>query len=274
MLLSINLYTNNLKNRLLTVSAEPQIFRSRSRLASRQWSLAPNEKSEVPPCQIPDSSGCLCIGARSSKLSQAQVWEVHRELTLFHPDVEFIPHWVVTTGDQDLKTSLRSLDKTDFFTKEVDTLQLEGKIRISIHSAKDLPEPMKEGLTIVALTRGVDPSDSLVYNTDPLPHGAIIGTSSVRRQQNLLEWRSDLKCVDIRGNIEQRLALLDEGKVDGVVIAEAALIRLNLTHRKRMSLKSEVALLQGQLAVIARSDDEEMRELFGCIDVSNKFLCV
>lgn len=205
------------------------------------------------------------IGARSSKLSQTQVWEVHRELARFHPDVIFVPHWVVTTGDKDLKTSLRTLDKTDFFTKEVDHLQLEGKIRIAIHAAKDLPEPMKKGLRIVALTRGVDSSDSLVYNIDPLPYGALIGTSSVRREQNLLEWRPDLKCVDIRGSIEQRLALLDEEKVDGVVIAEAALIRLNLTHRKRMPLRGGVAPLQGQLAVIARSDDEEMRKLFGCI---------
>ncbi len=202
------------------------------------------------------------VGARSSKLSQAQVWEVHRELTLFHPDVEFIPHLVATTGDRDLNTSLCTLDKTDFFTKEIDTLQLQGKIRISIHSAKDLPEPMKEGLMVVALTRGVDSSDTLVYNTDPLPRGAIIGTSSLRREQNLLKWRPDLKCVDIRGSIEQRLALLDEGKVNGVVIAEAALIRLNLTHRKRMPLKGEVAAFQGRLVVVAREGDHEMRELF------------
>lgn len=213
------------------------------------------------------------VGARASKLSQAQVWEVHHELIKSHPDVEFVPHWVTTTGDQDLKTSLRTLEKTDFFTREIDALQLDGKIRISIHAAKDLPEPMKEGLVVVALTRGVDPSDSLVYvfshvryNTGPLPYGALIGTSSIRREKNLLEWRPDLKCIDIRGNIEQRLALLDERKVDGVVVAEAALIRLNLTHRNRIPLKGEVAPLQGRLAIVARTDDEEMRELFRVIN--------
>lgn len=207
------------------------------------------------------------VGARGSKLSQAQVWEVHKELQAFHPDIEFTPEWITTNGDTDLKTSLRLLDKSDFFTKEIDALQLQGSVRIAIHAAKDLPEPLPEGLRIVALTRGVDSSDALVYNVDPLPHGAVIGSSSLRREKNLLKWRSDLKCIDIRGNILERLALLDEGKVDGVVIAEAALIRLNLTHRKRISLEGETAALQGQLAIIARDDDYEMARLFSCLDV-------
>jgi hydroxymethylbilane synthase len=210
------------------------------------------------------------VGARASKLSQAQVWEVHRELAHYHPDIEFVPEWVTTTGDKDQNTSLRTMGKTDFFTKEVDALQLDGKIRISIHSAKDLPEPLAEGLQLVALTRGVDPSDSLVYNTDPLPHGAKIGTSSLRREQNLMQWRPDFKCVDIRGNIQQRLSLLDEGEIDGIVMAEAALIRLGLTHRKRIPLDGEAAPLQGQLAVIARSEDKEMAELFSCIDARSR----
>lgn len=205
----------------------------------------------------------LEIGARSSKLSQAQVWEVHRELIQHHPHIEFKPVWISTTGDQDKKTSLRDLDKTDFFTREIDQLQLQGHFRISIHSAKDLPDPLASGLKIVALTKGVDSSDVLVYND--LPEQAIIGTSSHRREQNLLEWRPDLRCVDIRGTIDERLALLDTGQVDGVVMAEAALIRLSLTHRKRIMLSGETAALQGRLAVIAREDDHEMEYLFSCI---------
>lgn len=218
------------------------------------------------------SANSICVGARASKLSQAQVWEVYSELVVFHPHIIFVPQWITTTGDQNLNLSLRMLDKTDFFTREIDLRQLQGEIRISIHSAKDLPEPLKKGLTVVALTQGVDPSDILVYNTYPLPHSALIGTSSLRREQNLLKWRPDLRCVDIRGSIEHRLALLDEGKLNGVVMAEAALIRLDLRHRKRLFLEGKSTPLQGKLAVIARAEDNEMTELFRCIDVENRKL--
>jgi hydroxymethylbilane synthase len=197
--------------------------------------------------------------------------EVLEELRSFHPEIAFEPIWVETTGDKDLKTSLRALEKTDFFTKEIDALQKSGGCRISIHSAKDLPDPLPAGLTLVALTKGVDPSDSIVLRDnetlDSLPMGAKIGTSSARREKNIDDLRSDLECVDIRGNIQRRLALLDEGVVDGVVMAEAALIRLKLTHRTRTALPGERAELQGQLAVLALEGDEEMRVLFECIDV-------
>lgn len=215
----------------------------------------------------------LVVGARSSPLSRAQIKEVLQELLQFHPDIEFKPVWVVTMGDKDLKTSLRTLEKTDFFTREIDALQLSGGCRLSVHSAKDLPEPLPKGLVVAALTKGVDPSDSIVLRNGEtlksLPANAKIGTSSVRREKNILELRSDLKCVSIRGIIQDRLALLDKGVVDGVVIAEAALIRLGLTHRTRISLPGERAPLQGQLAVLALENDEEMRELLKCIDVRN-----
>jgi len=216
---------------------------------------------------MPSANCSLEIGARSSKLSQAQVWEVHRELIQHHPGIEFKPIWIATTGDQDKKTSLRDLEKSDFFTREIDQLQLQGRFRISIHSAKDLPDPLVPGLKIVALTKGIDSSDVLVYNA--LPEQAVIGTSSHRREQNLLRWRPDLRCVDIRGTIDERLALIDAGQVDGVVIAEAALIRLGLTHLQRIFLNGETAALQGRLAVIARESDHEMEDLFSCIHHPN-----
>jgi hydroxymethylbilane synthase len=212
----------------------------------------------------------LTVGARSSPLSRVQVEEVLQELREFHPQVEFIPICMQTTGDKDQKTSLRTLEKTDFFTKEIDALQLSGGCRISIHSAKDLPDPLPKGLVLVALTKGVDPSDVIVLREhetlQSLPLGAKIGTSSVRRETNIKALRSDLVCVDIRGNIQTRLSLLDEGYVDGLVMAEAALIRLKLTHLNRIQLPGERAQLQGQLAVIALETDQEMLQLFSCID--------
>ncbi len=212
----------------------------------------------------------IIVGARGSPLSRVQMDEVLQELLQFHPDVEFEPIWITTTGDRDLKTSLRSLEKTDFFTKEIDALQLSEGCRLSVHSAKDLPNPLPKGLVIAALTKGVDPSDSIVLRSgetlETLPLGAKIGTSSERREKNIRDLRSDLVCVDIRGNIQARLALLDAGVVDGVVMAEAALIRLKLTHRTRIPLPGERAEHQGQLAVLALEDDEEMLKLFKAID--------
>ncbi len=216
----------------------------------------------------------ITVGARGSPLSRAQMQEVLEELRLHHPHIGFEPIWVETMGDRDLKTSLRSLEKTNFFTKEIDELQLLGGCRISIHSAKDLPSPLPKGLQLIALTKGVDPSDSVVLKhgmtLENLPQGAKIGTSSERREKNIKELRSDFVCVDIRGNIKQRLSLLDQGIVDGLVIAEAALIRLNLTDRKRIPLPGERAHLQGQLAILALEEDEEMQTLFQSIDTRDK----
>jgi len=206
----------------------------------------------------------ISVGGRGSELSKAQVVEVHCELVEHHPHIQFKPTWITTTGDKDKKTSLRDLDKSDFFTREIDQMQLEGQFRISIHSAKDLPEPLAPGLKMIALTKGVDPSDVLVFN-HPLSDNAIIGTSSHRREQNLLDWKPAVRCVDIRGTIPERLAILDSGQVDGVVMAEAALIRLGLTNRRRMPILGDTAPLQGKLAVIALETDQEMEELFRCI---------
>ncbi len=214
------------------------------------------------------SSNDITTGARSTPLSRAQVAEVLTELRTHHPQISFHTLWMETTGDLDQRTSLRALEKTDFFTREIEALQLSGGCRISIHSAKDLPESLSPGLVIVALTRGVDPSDVIVLRDNtPLPEGARIGTSSERRESNVKSLRTDLVCVDIRGSILSRLEQLDRGDYDAVVMAEAALIRLGLTHRHRIPLPGEKAPLQGQLAVVARVDDREMHQLFACIDV-------
>ncbi len=212
----------------------------------------------------------ITVGARGSPLSRAQVEEVLAEIKAVHPDVVFEPIWRTTSGDRDLLTSLRTMDRTNFFTKEIDEMQLAGGCRLSVHSAKDLPEPLPKGLVMVALTRGVDPSDVVVFRDGEtlhdLPKGARVGTSSARREQNIQAVRSDLRCGDIRGSVGERLAQLDHGVFDGVIMAEAALIRLKLTHRSRIPLPGECAAMQGQLAVLARAGDQEMIDLFRSID--------
>lgn len=214
---------------------------------------------------MPLTNLLIKVGARKSPLSQAQYEEIYQELSQFIP-VAFVPIWIDTVGDKDKTTSLRSLDKTDFFTREIDEMVLSGKCRIAVHSAKDLPEPLRQGLKMIALTQGVDSSDVLVIN-NPLKSGAVIASSSERRETMILKRWPDFKCVDIRGTIGERLAFLDSGKVDGVVMAKAALIRLRiLNERQWIQLEGETTPLQGKLAVIARHDDVEIEELFKPID--------
>ena len=211
----------------------------------------------------------IFVGARDSRLSRAQVKEIEEELRKQGQEVCFKPIWIETPGDRDLTTSLASLDKTDFFTRDIDQRQLCGEIRIAIHSAKDLPDPLPEGLRVVALTQGLDSSDVLVLrkgeSLEGLPHGAKIGTSSFRRSEILKELRGDLCPVDIRGTIDQRLLQLMTHHVDGVILAKAALIRLNLSRLNTIPLKGPVALHQGRLAVVAREDDADMSLLFSLI---------
>lgn len=212
----------------------------------------------------------IIVGARRSPLSQAQVWEVEKEIKRHRPHIAFAPLFVDTHGDIDQKTSLRSLDKTDFFTKEVDAMLLSGACRIAVHSAKDLPHPLPEGLTIIALTAGVDPSDSLVLKANAalgnLPDRFVVATSSARREDAVRQLVPHATFIDLRGTIGHRLAKLDSGAADGVVVAEAALIRLGLTHLNRATLPGDTVQGQGQLAIMARADDHEMQRLFAVLD--------
>lgn len=216
----------------------------------------------------------LLVSARSSHLSKAQAAEVLQEIHAHFPQVNFLPIYVQSYGDKDQKTSLRTLGKSDFFTREIDELVANGRCRIAIHSAKDLPEPLREGLVMVALTKGLDSSDSLVMRDgmtlETLPPNAVIATSSERREEAVQAMRKDLRFIDLRGTIEVRLQKLINGEADGVVIAEAALIRLKLTHLNRIKIPGETVPFQGMLAILAREGDKEMVDLFSCIDVRTK----
>jgi len=207
----------------------------------------------------------LTAGARGSRLSQIQVWEVEKELQKHYPHVRFFPIWVSTKGDKDQKSSLLKMEKTDFFTHEIDTLHLKNTFRIAIHSAKDLPDPLPEGLTLVALTKGLSNHDVLVLREgetlEDLPQKAPIGTSSDRRIVAIRTLRPDLTCVDIRGTIEKRLAALDKKEIDGLVVALCALERLK-ERRNQILLSGTTVPLQGKLAILALSEDQEMKQLF------------
>ena len=161
---------------------------------------------------------------------------------------------------------MRGLSKTDFFTKEIDDLLLKGQIRVAIHSAKDLPDPLPEGLVIASLTQGLDPRDALVFNH--LPKSPIIGTSSKHREAAVKILYPEARFVDIRGTISERIEKINQGEVDGVVIAEAALIRLKLTLLNRIYLPGETTPGQGRLAIVCKKQDHELIDFFSCITFS------
>ncbi len=215
-------------------------------------------------------------GARNSPLSKVQVEEISNELVTFYQGIELDVDYVATIGDKDQSTSLVDLNKTDFFTKEIDQMLLDSKCRIAIHSAKDLPEPLPKGITMAALTKGVDSSDVLVLRSgmplDRLPINARIGVSSHRRREAVIKLIPGALCKDIRGTIGKRLSKLDDEEYDGVVIALAALIRLGLTHRNYIFLDGNPSPMQGKLAVLCRSEDEEMLTLFAPLDIREKAL--
>lgn len=213
-------------------------------------------------------SETISVAARDSPLSRAQVDEVLLELRQYHPKIQFSVKWMKTTGDLDQISSLLDKEKTDFFTKEVDEAVLSGECQIAIHSAKDLPEVISPHLTVIAYTKGVDSSDVLVFrkgeSLHSLPPYSKVGTSSLRRQENLAALRWDLYSVDIRGTIDKRLSLLDEGKVDALIMAKAALIRLKIT-RDCQILPGPISPMQGRLAIVAKKEDQEMKKIFSVL---------
>lgn len=210
------------------------------------------------------------VGARSSKLSVKQLEEILDAMHYYYPDLCFSCRVCQTKGDQDLQTSLRQLEKSDFFTQELDKWVQTQQCRIAIHSAKDLPDPLPEGLEIVALTAPLNSEDVVVFHPDQkvdnLKGPFTVATSSLQREERVKATWPDARVVDLRGTIDQRLEQVMLKKVDGVVIAKAALLRLGYHRLNTVKLEGSTALHQGSLAIVAKANDIEMRELFAVID--------
>ena len=201
------------------------------------------------------------VGTRSSRLALKQVDEVIGALKRIYPDREVDIVVIDTYGDKDKLTPISDIEGSDFFTREIDAALLAEDIDLAVHSAKDLPDRLADGLEIVLTTSSIDPYDCLVsrdgLKLKGLPHAATIGTSSQRRKAQLKRYRDDFQIVDIRGNIEERLEGLDNGDLDAIVIAAAGLIRLGLGHRIAERIAFEILRphpLQGSLAVVVRKN--------------------
>lgn len=200
------------------------------------------------------------IGARPSPLALKQVEEAIGILKEAYPDAVYSIHRIKTTGDKDKTTPLSDVEGSDFFTKELDEALLNGDIDIAVHSAKDLPDKLKDGLRIVVETSPISPYDALVSKDNikfaDLPRASRIGASSLRRKNEIKALRKDLAIVNIRGNIGERIKLLNSGEIDALIVAEAALIRLGLEDRITEILPLELFKThpkQGSLSLVARS---------------------
>lgn len=204
----------------------------------------------------------IIIGTRSSKLALWQADFVAEAIKGEHPELAVKEQRMTTKGDKILDAPLAKIGGKGLFTKELEEAMLAGEIDIAVHSLKDMPTEVPEGLAITAITKRADPGDAFVSNRfgklSELPKGARVGTSSLRRRAQLLALRPDLDIHDLRGNVGTRLARLDAGEYDAIVLAVAGLTRLGFGERIREVIPRDhmlPAVGQGALAIESRVDD-------------------
>ena len=205
----------------------------------------------------------LRIATRGSRLA---LWQAERVASLLGGDVELVV--VSTTGDQRADVPIWTIGGTGVFVKEVQQAVLEERADLAVHSAKDLPSETAAGLTLVAVPERADPRDALVGRPlAQIPEGGRVGTGSVRRQAQLAALRPDLRFESLRGNIETRVSKAAD--FDAVVVAMAALERLELTDRAAEVLEPSVMLpqvAQGALAIECRAGDTETATRLAALD--------
>ncbi|MCC8088877.1 MAG: uroporphyrinogen-III C-methyltransferase [Rikenellaceae bacterium] len=208
---------------------------------------------------------------RSSRLARLQAEE---SLDKF-PGIDYEFLILDSYGDKNKNISLLENVSPDFFTREIDNAVLEGRADIAVHSAKDLPYPLPEGIMLAALLPAFDDTDSLVswnnLTLSELPSGARVGTSSMTRKNEFLALRPDLQVVSIRGTIEERIAHIDNGTIDALIVASCALIRLGLEDRIAERLKFRTHPLQGKIAITARKEDMDTIGLFSDLDIRKTY---
>ncbi|MDP2748036.1 hydroxymethylbilane synthase [Pseudomonas sp.] len=208
------------------------------------------------------------IATRKSALALWQAEHVKARLEQAHPGLKVSLVPMVSRGDKLLDAPLAKIGGKGLFVKELETAMLENQADIAVHSMKDVPMDFPEGLGLYCICEREDPRDAFVSNTyaslDALPLGSVVGTSSLRRQAQLLARRPDLKIQFLRGNVNTRLAKLDAGEYDAIILAAAGLIRLGFEERIRSSIRAEDSLPaggQGAVGIECRTADSEIHAL-------------
>jgi hydroxymethylbilane synthase len=225
------------------------------------------------------------LGTRGSPLARAQTELVCRALAAAHPELaapgalETVA--IRTTGDRITDRPLAEVGGKGLFCKELEAALLERRIDLAVHSVKDLPTWLPDGLVLAAILPREDPRDVLIAKVpgglDGLPRGAVVGSASLRRQAQLLGRRPDLRVVNLRGNVGTRLRKLEAGEVDATLLALAGLKRLGLAPAGAEVLPPEVmlpAVGQGAIGVECRADDAPLRTLLAALDDAPSSICV
>jgi hydroxymethylbilane synthase len=226
--------------------------------------------SAAPPSSAGDS---LRIATRKSQLALWQAEHVRALLLRAHPGlrVELVP--ITTQGDRIQDRSLAAIGGKGLFIKELEVALEERRADVAVHSMKDVPGDLPAGLMIAVVLERADPLDALVTSKaarlEDLPRGARVGSSSLRRQAQLLAVRPDLRIEALRGNVDTRLRKLDAGEMDAIVLACAGLIRLGLAARIAARLDPKISLpavSQGVIGIECRTDDARTRTLLHVLD--------
>jgi hydroxymethylbilane synthase len=222
--------------------------------------------------------GKIVVGTRGSRLALIQTELVVDKLKLIHLGLEIDMEKIVTAGDRDRRTYLDRIG-TDVFVKELEEALLDGRIDLAVHSLKDVPTDIPQGLALVAVIEREDPRDVLVAKAllNDLPPGSRIGTGGLRRTIQIAKNRPDLETCGIRGNVDTRLRKVDSGEVDGVVLAAAGLKRLGWQDKITQYLPLEnflPAAGQGALVMETRVEDKELIDLVLPINHLPTWQCV
>lgn len=227
--------------------------------------------------------GTLRIASRGSQLALWQAESIAAELRRAHPNVTVEIEVIKTTGDRIQDVPLARIGDRGLFTKEVDEALLDRRADIAVHSLKDVPTSIPDGLRLAAISSREDPRDVMLgpagsnVSLRNLPSGARVGTSSLRRRAQLHHKRTDLQVVDLRGNLNTRLARLDAGDYDAIILAAAGVLRLGWKDRISSYLDTHEwlpAVGQGALAILARTEDEATLETLACLDDPLASACV
>jgi hydroxymethylbilane synthase len=221
------------------------------------------------------------IATRQSPLALWQAEHVKAKLELRHPGLrtELLP--MTTRGDQILDSPLAKIGGKGLFIKELELALLEGRADIAVHSMKDVPMEFPNGLGLAIICEREDYRDAFVSNNyssfEALPDGAIVGTSSLRRQCQLRAVRPDIQIKDLRGNVNTRLRKLDDGEYDAIILAAAGLLRLGMRDRIRSHLEPSICLPaggQGAIGIECRSDDTRILNYLSPLNHQHSSICV
>ena len=208
----------------------------------------------------------ITIATRESPLALWQAYFVEAELKRHHPGIEVKLLGMTSRGDQLLDTPLYKVGGKGLFVKELETALMDGRADIAVHSMKDVPMALPDGLTLGVICEREDPRDALVGVTsfDALPKGARLGTSSLRRSCQVMQQRPDLNIGFLRGNVNTRLAKLDAGEFDAIILACAGLMRLGFNDRIGAAIDEDFLLPaggQGAVGIEYREADTRVAEL-------------